>query len=46
VCNGLYSRWRDRAWENDVETEREECDRQREETGKAKRILGKTREQQ
>jgi hypothetical protein len=31
----------DRAWENDVETERGVC-RQREGTGKARRLLGKT----
>jgi hypothetical protein len=39
----LYSSKRDTAWENDIETGKE-CDRQREETSKARRILGKTRE--
>jgi hypothetical protein len=28
VCYDLYSSERDTAWENDVETEREECDRE------------------
>jgi hypothetical protein len=38
----LRSSWRDTALENDIETEKE-SDRQRGETSKARRILGKTR---